>query len=624
MLLTAAQLLAQLRAGDETVQIEAKRASDVGRALHFTVTSYSNEPGLGGGYFLLGVVKGSGPMAYEVVGVPDPDKLQSDLASQCATMFNRPLRPQISVEQLEGKPVVVVHIPEVHPNEKPVYVRKHGLPQGACRRIGATDQHCTDDDVRMFWEKQNETSYDSTIIPDATFNDLDLSAIDEYRRTRLNQEAEELALSDGDLLQAVGAVVGTNITRAGLLLFGKDAALRRFCPSARVDYILVSGPDWVPDTTEPVRSTEVRQPLLFAIPRLAGLVLQDLPKVFQLKGRALRRKEVPAIPARVIREALVNAVMHRSYRAQQPVQIIRFSNRLEIRNPGHSLVSDEELGEPGSKTRNERLAAVLHDCGYAETKGTGIRVMRDQMRSVNMTEPIFRSSRQQDSFEVTLLTHHLFDDATLRWLSSIGASKLTDHDAKALVIARETGFLDNSMYRNLNGVDVLAASLALRRLRDDGLLISEGKSTATFYRLAPEILGKNSPQDKPALKRGSNPQDKASVPLRMTPELVALLRQLGERTRDRRLIDVAILKLCAVAPLTLTEIARYVQREPVYVQQRFLSRMIKSGELQFLYPDRPAHPKQAYTTAPWMAEIEIPGEPKPRNRKKKSEDPKLF
>jgi ATP-dependent DNA helicase RecG len=288
----------------------------------------------------------------------------------------------------------------------------------------------------------------------ATADDIDPTAVTEYRRTRLTKSAEELKLKNQGLLLAIGAYVQQRtgniaVTRTGLLLFGKQAALRRFCPSVRIDYILVAGPTWVPDTSQPLRSTEIRQALLLAIPRIAKLILQDLPTTFQLKNRGLRRKETPAIPERVIREAVVNAVMHRSYRMQEPVQIIRFSNRLEIRNPGHSLVSDEEFGEPGSRTRNERIAAVLHDCGYAETKGTGIKVMRDQMRSANMTQPIFRSSRQRDSFEVTLLTHHLLDASAVQWLASLQRFDLTDHDAKALVFARQSGYIDNAVYRNI-------------------------------------------------------------------------------------------------------------------------------------------------------------------------------
>lgn len=120
----------------------------------------------------------------------------------------------------------------------------------------------------------------------------------------------------------------------------------------------------------------------------------------------LQRADTPAIPQRVIREALVNALMHRSYRTHAPVQIIRYSNRLEIRNPGFSLKSPDHLGEPGSLPRNPKLAAALYDTRFAETKGIGIRVMREMCERAGLAPPLFESDRQQEMFVVRLFFHH--------------------------------------------------------------------------------------------------------------------------------------------------------------------------------------------------------------------------
>lgn len=179
----------------------------VGKALLFTLTAFANEPGVGGGYVLLGVAKKpdrAGP-AYEIVGVSDPDKLQNDIAAHCSTDFNVTLRPQMSVSIAENKPVIVVRIHEAEPNEKPVYLKKYGLPKGACRRIGSTDQHCTDDDVARLIQLRDENSYDATVVNGATVADLDPVAIREYRRTRLNRTADELQLTNRDLVIAVRA-----------------------------------------------------------------------------------------------------------------------------------------------------------------------------------------------------------------------------------------------------------------------------------------------------------------------------------------------------------------------------------------------------------------------------------
>lgn len=80
----AEDLLQELMAVDESQRIEAKRASQIDRSVMDTVVAFSNEPGLGGGHLLLGVERDPQDLfgtSYRVVGVTDPDKLQSELAS---------------------------------------------------------------------------------------------------------------------------------------------------------------------------------------------------------------------------------------------------------------------------------------------------------------------------------------------------------------------------------------------------------------------------------------------------------------------------------------------------------------------------------------------------------------
>jgi hypothetical protein len=185
---------------------------------------------------------------------------------------------------------------------------------------------------------------------------------------------------------------------AGLVLLGKPVALRRCFPMTRVDYIRVPGREWVPDPDRRFDTVELRDPLFRLIRRAQAAILDDLPKAFGLAEGELQRQDSPLVPQRVIREAVVNALMHRSYRLQAPVQIIRYSNRLEIRNPGFSLKSPDHLGEPGSVPRNPKVAAALYDTRFAETKGSGVRVMREMCERAGLAPPLFESDRGQDQF----------------------------------------------------------------------------------------------------------------------------------------------------------------------------------------------------------------------------------
>lgn len=230
-LLTVDEIIEKLRSADESVEIEAKRAEEMGHSILETVSAFCNEPWRGGGYILCGVALNPTVLflGYQIVGVPHPDKLQRDLATQCRDMFNSPVRPQITVERREGRNVVVVYIPEAQPHEKPIYIKSQGLPQGAYRRIGSTNQHCTDEDIALLYQYRDHKTFDETVIPDTTLDDFDTQAIAEYRRARAEvmPSATELSYSDEDLLYALAATAKsqgrTCATIAGLMLFGRQA-----------------------------------------------------------------------------------------------------------------------------------------------------------------------------------------------------------------------------------------------------------------------------------------------------------------------------------------------------------------------------------------------------------------
>lgn len=337
------ELIRELNEADETEHLEAKSISsgEVGRSVYETICAMSNEPDLGGGTILLGVEKELALFPqFAVVGVGgDPEQVANDVASGCASMFNTPVRIDITREQIDAQVVVRLDVPELNPSQKPVYLKNLGLPRGAFRRIGATDQHCTDDDLTAFFQSKAQEAFDSHVVESATWEDLDLDAVEAYRRARreANPLAEELNWSDVDILHALGAVTkgpaGLQVTATGLLVFGKTAALRRISPAHRVDYIRVPGKEWAGGGVDMFESIDMRGPVLGVLSRIMAAILDDLPKTFRVDDASGRREDVPVIPARVIREAVVNAVMHRNYQTAQPVQVIRYANRLRDTQP---------------------------------------------------------------------------------------------------------------------------------------------------------------------------------------------------------------------------------------------------------------------------------------------------
>ena len=110
--MTAIELLESLNLLDETEHIEAKRASELGKSILETICAFANEPGLGGGWLLLGVARDERALipAYEVEGIDQPEKLSTEIATQCRNTFNLPGRVDISTQAIDGKAVLVLHV----------------------------------------------------------------------------------------------------------------------------------------------------------------------------------------------------------------------------------------------------------------------------------------------------------------------------------------------------------------------------------------------------------------------------------------------------------------------------------------------------------------------------------
>lgn len=613
---TVLELVKRLNETDETEDLEAKEcgSADVGKTVYESICALSNEPGLEGGTILLGVDKEEALFPfYEITGVKNPDKIASDIASACGTMFNTPVRVDIKHEMTTKGVVIRIDVDELPSNQKPLYFKSTGLPRGAFRRIGPTDVRCTDEDIQAFFQGKASDPYDSRIVNDASWEDLDPAAISAYRKSRAeaNPLAEELNWSDEDMLRSLGAINrrdgAIQITVAGLLVFGRSAALRRLAPTHRVDYIRVPGKAWVSNPDAGFESLDIRGPIVSIIPRVIAAITDDLPRTLVIEDSLSgQRTETPVVPVRVIREAVVNALMHRSYEVFQPVQIVRYANRIVIKNPGHSLKSQERFDEPGSAIRNPAIAEILHETRFAETKGSGIRVMQEKMKQSGLAAPTFESDREGQEFSAAFLFHHFLDESDWDWLSQFSHFAITEEQMRALIFVREVGAIDNSTYRSLTGLDTLSASKSLRALVQNGTLKAKGSGTKAHYVAGPELSGK-SVKTEPVVSihakddnMDAKPIEDFSrvsiahlpVPLRIAVRTTHLKKRLSpEETR------AIIERLCDWRPLSVSEIAAYLEKKPSYLSQKYIAPMVSEGKLRYLYPEMPQHPGQKYQTS---------------------------
>lgn len=231
----------------------------------------------------------------------------------------------------------------------------------------------------------------------------------------------------------------------------------------------------------------------------------------------LYRHELPRIPRTVLREAIANAVAHRTYEnARQAIRVEIRQDRITIRSPGGlpEPVTIENMRQQNA-ARNADVIKVLRAMKLAEDAGRGIDVMEDDMAAAMLEPPIFATDGK--TVEVLLRLGSAVSPPERAWLAEIERrGSIRPDDRILLVHAARGDLLTNSSARELLGVDSTHARAALGRLRSLGYLEQHGERGGATYSLAREL--------SPPAGLGLNPDE-----LR---KLVLELARLGPITNE--------------------------------------------------------------------------------------------
>jgi len=191
-------------------------------------------------------------------------------------------------------------------------------------------------------------------------------------------------------------------------------------------------------------------------------------KVEEATLEGLQRKEVWEYPLEALREALINALIHRDYTIPADIQIKIHEDRLEIWNAGElplPLRPDDLRGPHRSVLRNPLIAQAFYFAGLIERWGTGTTRIIELCRQQGLPEPEFQ--HQQGGFLVTFAK----DPYTPERLRAMG---LNERQVQAVLYVKERGSITNKEYQQLTGVSKRTASDELSELVEKGVLIKTG------------------------------------------------------------------------------------------------------------------------------------------------------
>ncbi|GAB3440067.1 ATP-binding protein [Actinophytocola sediminis] len=359
--------LAVTLGAEETPCLEFKRTADA-KTVRQAICAFANDlPNLGGGDLLIGVTDRG-------VALDDVDTSDGTLLALTDNRDNGKIidRPSLVVCKATFKGKSIVHI-RVEASSSPP-VRLDGT---VWVRPGPTTRRATRDDERVLSERRRfrDGPFDTRPYVGATVDDIDirrfrndvLPAFVSPEVLEENERPVELQLAS--IKVASPERVPTNM---GLLLIGLNPT--GFIPGAYIQLVRYTGTGV---DSAVIDAQELRGNVLDSVDRLQSMLLGHLHTTIEATG-AFTERNRPDYPIEALREACMNAIIHRNYESSHaPVRIAWFEDRIEITNPGgpYGAVRSDNF-ESRNDYRNPSLAGAMKELGFVNRFGRGIGRMQ--------------------------------------------------------------------------------------------------------------------------------------------------------------------------------------------------------------------------------------------------------
>jgi ATP-dependent DNA helicase RecG len=498
-----AEIVRNLRMlGADIADVEVKAAGGgLPKSLRETVSAFCNTHG---GVIILGLDEASG---FAPVRLADPAELAADLASMCSSEMEPQVRPLIRVHQFEGEHVLVAEVPELDLAQKPCFYIGAGITKGSFIRVSDGDRRLSSYEVQIMLSSRGQPRNDEQAVPGTDIGHLDRTAVEVLiSRLRVSRPFAFKDLEPAAVLRRAKVLVSGQdgndaVSLTGLLALG--AYPQEHFPQLMVTFVHYPTADGarVGGGERFLDNVIIEGPVPVMVRDALAAIRRNMSRRAVISGAG--RQDIWEYPETALREAIVNALVHRDLSAAAcgtQVQIEMYPDRLLIRNPGGLFgpVTIDSLGEEGiSSARNATLIKLLEDVPLpgenrtvCENRGSGIRAMLDALLAAGMSPPQFED--RISSFTVTFPNHTLLSEETVNWIASLGQHGLSGSQCVALALLREEETIDNRAYRNATGVDSRVATAELQDLVARELVMQAGSRRWAQYRLPPLPAGNTS------------------------------------------------------------------------------------------------------------------------------------
>jgi ATP-dependent DNA helicase RecG len=446
-----------------------------------TVVAFSNAQG---GVILVGIGDDGGVIGRSL------DAGTADALHQVMRDIHDPGRYSLHELAIEGKPVIAISVAR----------RQEGFSQmssGIVRvRKGSRDEPLFGSELQQFINERAASRYELTPMTaeEEAHPDLlaELGAAFGWGTENVPERLAEHGFADRHRLTVAGTLY---LTQDPSEVLGKSyVELLRYRDDQSVDYDL---------------RIEIKGPLPGQLERTVERITDEVGTELVVLG--VRRFDLPRLPPVVIREAVANALAHRSYELNRtPVRVEIRPSSVQIRSPGGlpEPVTVDNIRET-TAPRNLTVIRALRLFGLAEDAGRGIDVMEDTMLEEMLDPPRFEDLGHE--VVVTLPVRSAVAPAERAWVRELERrGSLEGPDRLALVHAARGETLTNARAREILQMDRPGARAVLQRLRDEGFLEQRGERGGATYHLVGSL--------EPPAGLPLNPDELAQLVLRLAAD----------------------------------------------------------------------------------------------------------
>jgi len=451
--------LKELIAKGESETLEFKKSLSEWREIVETVSAFSNTKG---GTIVVGIGDDG-----KIHGVAIGKSTIEDLTNKILTNTEPKIYPEITTATLEEKGVIVIKV-EKFPYD---VVLAFGRP---FKRVGKSTVRMSKDEYKksILEIHKRELYFDGQILEEADIRDIDEDKLRSF--VRKAKERRNLDIEETDdilnILRKLKLLKGDALTNAGILLFGKNP--QEFFHQASIKCIRFKGTDVAGEMLD---FKEIESDLFTEVEEVEKLIFNNISLRAWIEEGKIERQERWEYPPKALREAIVNAIVHRDYRIPSKIQIRIFDDRIEFWNPGRlpegwtvETLKEEHTSEPF----NPLIARIFFWVGYVEEVGTGTNKMIRWCKEWGLPEPEFKI--KQNNIVVIFRKSKLTEE----YLNNLG---LTEREKEIIQFLKEKKRITSADIQKKYEVSRDTANRWLNKLLGLNLIERKGRGKAVYY-----------------------------------------------------------------------------------------------------------------------------------------------